>query len=197
MTKDQFIGRCVAHMIKHGVSVTFYKTKKVMMDGEPLGGAFVEDGKNLEFHVATGSKEWFATFVHEYCHFLQYLDKVSDSHPVYIWTRYEEWRLGERKLSAKTALKYNKIIQFVELDAEKRAVKLIKKYKLDLDVDYYIRRANTYVLFYNLVHKYKKWYKKNSPYNLPELIELMPNKFLKDLDTVPKEFEDIVVQKVF
>jgi hypothetical protein len=49
-------------------------------------------------------------------------------------------------------------IQECERDAERRGLKLIKKYKLP-DVKDYIQRANAYILFYEVIRKHRKWCK--------------------------------------
>jgi len=79
----------------------------------------------------------------------------------------------------------NKIdkIKYLELDCEKRAVKNIKKYNLPVNIETYIQKANSYILFYNYVKETRQWSKPgNAPYALKnkELWSLCPTKFMPD-----------------
>ena len=60
--------------------------------------------------------------------------------------------------------KYIGYTRDLELDNEKRAVRMIRKWKLSVDVDKYIKGANAYIHFYNWMGYTRRWSKPtNSP----------------------------------
>ena len=68
---------------------------------------------------------------------------------------------------------------------------MIKKWKLPIDVNEYIRKANAYVLFYNYLKKTRKWSEPtNSPYINKNIVEAMSDKFDMDYEKLsPELFE--------
>jgi hypothetical protein len=67
----------------------------------------------------------------------------------------------------------------LEIDCEKRAVEKIKKHKLSLDIDNYIRRANVYMFSWRYFLDLRCWYHPYyKPYENDELVAIMPTKFL-------------------
>lgn len=80
----------------------------------------------------------------------------------------------------------------LELDNEKRSVKIIKKYGLSVDVDEYIQKANAYVHFYNYMKISRRWSKaNNSPYTNPVLYPQMSTKFNMNYRTLEPWIEKI------
>jgi hypothetical protein len=64
------------------------------------------------------------------------------------------------------------------LDNEKRTVKLIKKWKLPIDLNDYIKKANAYIQFYNWMRYSKRWSSPgNAPYSNKAIYEAMPPNF--------------------
>ena len=76
----------------------------------------------------------------------------------------------------------------LELDNEKRSVKLIKKFNLNVNIDSYIKRANAYVQFYNYLMISRKWCATtNIPYKNNRLLKVMPAKFNMDYNKLSKK----------
>jgi hypothetical protein len=187
-------------MAEHGVKITMHPTFKTP---EGCGGSFGEiyEGEPPEFEVAMGSspERWVGVFVHEYAHFLQHLDKeplfMDSSKPL---DRF--WKYLEKK---RKTFKWEDVraIQAMELDCERRAVEVIRKNKLPIDIKTYIREANTALLFYNEAARKQSWVIKKGrlPYEIPELKAMMPTTF-KKLDWYsksPKGFDKIINKYCF
>lgn len=173
MTKNNFICKVVQDLLDDQFSIIFHQQK----DPESLGGSF--DGTSKEFIVSIKSKLGFEVLVHEYCHYQQwkqskrYYNRLIDAgHLVFDWI--------DGTFFKKDVLNYafENIIE-LEWDCEKRAVETIKKYNLDVDIEKYIKTANTYLLFYHIVRENRKWCS-NGIYS-PSLVKSMPNEIL-DLD---------------
>lgn len=193
MNEEEFIGKAVKHLVSEGKSIRLIAGESVKCDGQPTGGFYCENGLN----VATKSKAWFETFVHEYCHFLQELDKGYNPGDDGMWGEYDEWLSGGKTLSQKKLKLYTDKIRACEVDCEKRVVKLIREYDLPIDEKRYIQEANVYAQFYSLATKYRSWYKKVSPCSIEALADMMPTHFKRTWDNVPTKFENIVVDKCF
>lgn len=152
-----------------------------------VSGYFIGDENNSdpEFGIAIGGKkeDWFLVFLHESCHMDQWLNKSS------IWSNcqiggrdaydmLDEWINGENKEDWEIEKVIKSCID-IELDCEKRVVEKINKYTLtDIDKIEYVKKANSYVMFYGAILKTRKWYI-NSPYEIKEIWEKMPIIFLE------------------
>lgn len=154
-------------------------------------GYFYEDGETAQLVCATNRNQFVTTLAHEYCHATQWLDNID------LWeksgdslNKLEEWLSGKR---IKNIKKHLAISRELELDNEKRTVKLLKKWDLDIDLKEYIRRANAYVLFYNYLGISRRWCSPyNSPYRNEKLLSVMSDKF--DMNY---EYLDDHIKKVF
>jgi hypothetical protein len=126
-----------------------------------------------EMAVAVKHPRALSVLVHEFCHMLQ----ASEKHPAWtnlntidVWLGKSDWPLSESWESV-----YNSLL--VEHDCERRSVKMIKQWKLPIDVDEYIQAANLYLLLYQYVYLRKKWVRSDKLYK-PRLIALMPKKLM-------------------
>jgi hypothetical protein len=137
-----------------------------------------EEGKE-RLVVASNRKDFLSILVHEYAHLTQWADNC------YEWYNYgesynlvDEWLGGE---DVHNIGRHLKRAMLIELDNEKRSVALIKKFKLPIDIDDYIRKANSYMFFWLYLKYTRSWSKaSNSPYNNKKIISKMPKRFLKE-----------------
>lgn len=162
-----------------GVKCELKNTKYVKVDGIPCSG-FFEDGKDeVRLVCAMNKKNAFEILVHEYCHMTQWNEGIK------IWktsstalSKISEWLEGKPVRNIKNAIQ--KAID-LELDNEKRAVKIIKAWDLNIDTKSYIKKANAYLQFYQYMLVSRKWSKpNNSPYTNKNIVELMPANFRLD-----------------
>ena len=83
--------------------------------------------------VAGKTENFLAILVHEYCHFLQYLNNskiYEKSHKAgYV---VDNWLKG-KNFDTKLVKRSFFLVRAMERDCEKRAVKVIKKFKLKID----------------------------------------------------------------
>lgn len=182
---------CKKHKIKLVLrDVSYFR----LTDGIRCSGYFDEEERVLA--VAMKKDIWLGVLAHEYAHLTQWVD---DCEP---WKngceglpKVDEWLQGKSVRGIKKALANSRDL---ELDNEKRTVRLIKKWKLPIDIDDYVRRANAYVVGYNWLYHSKKWFKPgNSPYDNPTIIKAMPKTFRMDYRKLSdKHFKLFKEQKI-
>lgn len=178
---------------KHGIKCDLRKTKYVKLSGNiKCSGYFDEDEPALV--CSMNRPDSLEILAHEFGHFTQWKDNID------VWKKsmvsmplVDEWLEGKEVPNIK---KHLATCRNLELDNEKRAVKIIKKFDLDIDIDRYIKKANAYVLFYNRLLATRKWATpKNSPYSNQRIIEKMPRYFMKDYSTLSKRIEKVFEQE--
>ena len=178
---------------KHGIKCDLRKTKYVKLSGNiKCSGYFDEDEPALV--CSMNRPDSLEILAHEFGHFTQWRENIE------IWKKtmvsmplVDEWLEGKEVPNIK---KHLATCRNLELDNEKRAVKIIKKFDLDIDIDRYIKKANAYVFFYTRLLATRKWATpKNSPYNNQKIIEKMPRYFIKDYSTLPKRIEKVFEQE--
>jgi len=117
-----------------------------------FNGYFCSDSE-LTLVVNIGSNDWLGTLVHESCHMDQYLEN-DDTY----CNEYSKFDIFDSNLwrycSKNTVREAIKMACRMEIDCDKRAVKKIKHYNLDIKIDEYIRDANIYHWCYYYVNKY-------------------------------------------
>jgi hypothetical protein len=125
---------------------------------------------------------------HEYAHLTQWDEGIK------LWDesgnsmeKIDSWLGGKRVHNIKRHLAVSRDL---ELDNERRTAKLIKKWKLSIDLNDYVKRANAYVHFYNWMYFSRKWSTpKNSPYTNPDIQSLMSTRFnMKYTEMTPKVY---------
>lgn len=177
MTNREFIAKAVNNLIEDGFSIKLLMEKAI---DEKYGGWFGSEKDEKEFVVAMKRDCAFEIFIHEYSHYLQWKHnrsffnkKLKGCNILFDW-------LDGKKYSEKVISKAVKDTIELEWDCEKKVLQLIKKYKLDVDIDTYIRGANCYLFFYHTVHKLNKWTGNGkSPYS-PAMRKIVSNE-LKEL----------------
>jgi hypothetical protein len=178
---------------KHGVGCEIRKVKYVKMTPKvKCSGWF--DATNKKLVVAGLHKNWLETFVHEYAHLTQWRDQCQP------WTNalqslelVDPWLNGEEVDGINEHIS---LIRDLELDNEKRSVKLIKQHNLDIDLNDYIKKANSYIYFYNWIKVTRTWSKPgNSPYTNKRLLKVMPKTFRADYTKLPERIRKVYEQE--
>jgi hypothetical protein len=188
-----FITDCITELCKYDVKIELSNSDNVYIQEENIrvNGYWDDSNENhLVFACAIGKpiKKWGPIFAHEYCHFLQWKDKDQ------LWYDYQSISVDENyKIYHNLPIEKDRLefclntYRDVELDCEKRTVKLLKKYKVPVDITEYIRGANAYVHFYNYIKRYRKWYPpKKMPYACRALHRLASPTFEENYDEIPK-----------
>lgn len=173
------------HCKQLGVKCDLRQTKKVRCGPNTMcAGYFDSDNKILV--VSMLHPDSFAVLVHEYCHLTQWQEDID------FWNasgeslhKVDRWLQGHR---VHNIYKHLAVSRDLELDNERRSVRMIKKWNLSIDVDDYIRKANAYVQFYNWMYYSRKWSKPgNSPYTNKAIIATMSNKFNMNYDEMTRK----------
>ena len=139
--------------------------------------------------VKKSQKEWLPILVHETCHLDQWIedaDKFMEDDGINI---VDEWLSG-KDIDAKIILDAINASRYLELDCEKRSVEKIKKYRLPVDVENYIKMSNTYVYFYQWVLENRKWVPEGKSLFVNEIVSLAPKTWQESYDIVPKNMND-------
>lgn len=186
---------CKTHQVKLLISPEAY----VDCGGGLCNGYFM-DKPSPTLAVATGkdSSLWMPTLVHEFAHMQQWKENSP------FWTNnkvgnFESMDLISLWLEDKIELSeeqkevyFNKSIN-VEADCEKRVIELIEKYSLPINKEEYIQKANSYILFYHVVKKSRRWYLPNKePYVLKHIYSLMPKTLAINHESITKEQEELL-----
>ena len=177
-----FIAHVRSECKLHDVKLRLSPYKRVRSHGY-CSGYFSDDPRELA--VSKKSSEFLGILVHEFCHMQQWLDKTS------VWTDtitecgVEAWELMVDYLDGvhfdqKDIDRAFEIIMLCERDCDMRSVKMIKKYKLPIDVKTYIKQANAYHYFYHVVKDTRKWYGKMPIYMNKNVINLCPDNFRRN-----------------
>lgn len=145
--------------LRHGVEIIFHPKNEIKLSKKiDVSGFWNDDDRQL--NVAIYCDEWLTVLAHEYGHFCQWKEnKFIDKQTSEAYILFDEWIDGRKNLSKKKLDSVCELIQKCELDCEKRALKLIKEYKLYKDEKLYIQKANSYVLGYAAAKLTRKWFK--------------------------------------
>lgn len=190
-----FIAFVKAECRREGVKCDLRKTKYVKIsDNIKASGYFDETVPTLV--CSMGRKDSIEILVHEYCHLTQWRDQIP------LWkcvgtsmTAIDDWLDGKNVKNIKKHLANSRDL---ELDNEKRSVKVIKEFELPINIDNYIRKANSYVHFYNYMFLSRRWCTpNNSPYGNKKLMQAMSPKFNMNYKKLPKRIEKIFVEEGF
>jgi len=204
----RFIGHAVTRCTSKRITVTFSRKSQVeALDPGKVpfkcAGYFDEDKKLRELAVgcAKAQRDWFPIFVHEYCHFLQWVEK----NPLY-FAVIDDKEMGdalwnfinrkELKTPKSLVVESARAWQALELDCEKKAVELIEEFDLSIDVADYIQSANIYILFYSILPKTGDWYT-TPPYEIDKIVSTMPEHFLDDYIRMPDGFEELIMANCY
>lgn len=172
MKHKNFIGKAVTELIDDKFSVMI--SNEAQIDG--CAGWF--DFEKKELITCMGNRLGMEVFVHEYSHYQQYKTEKSK---FLKWnkatTRFFGWVHDKEKYEDDVI--DQDLLTTIELehDCEQKAIKLIKQYKLDIDITEYAKAAGAYLFFYHMVREKRKWATTKSAYN-PAISKLMPDKLM-------------------
>lgn len=152
------------YLRKNNKKVVIVNARKIKFDGGFCGGWC--DGK--EIVIAGRGLLFEETFVHEFSHMMQAIEKSP------FWTKSTTFwdDLEKQEINIQSWKSIIKIIA-LERDCERRALALSKKWEL-FDNEIYAQRANIYLFYYHLVFLRGEWIDSTGLYNSPQLNKLMP-----------------------
>ena len=188
-----FIDHVKRECKKYGIKASLRNTKYVKLSGNiKCSGYFDDDNRMLV--CSMNRPDFLEILAHEYCHLTQYIDQID------LWASttismpiLDSWLSGEE---VEDIDQHISNCRDLELDNEKRSVSVIKKFKLNIDIDHYIKKANAYVQFYNYMKYSRRWCTpERSPYTNENIILAMPNKFNMDYTKIPQKIKKLFIQE--
>jgi hypothetical protein len=152
----EFVGSKVQELIRQGISVYLTNSQSI---NNKYSGLFNSHTKTLK--VAMGQPDEYSmyTFLHEYAHYLQFMDKPD------LWKQlykegtetYARWLNREITLSKAEIETAFRNVLALEHDAEVTAVSMVSMHNLPLNINTMSRRANCNLLFYSWTRINRVW----------------------------------------
>lgn len=170
-----FFNWATDYLLKHKKGLEIKNTRKIRLTNGWCGGWC--DGDRI---VIAGKNPLFEeTFVHEFCHMMQAIEKD----PVWTTSSLFWTYLDKNSININS---WDSVFEIIELErnCELRAVELSKKWKL-FDNKLYSQRANVYLFFYHFVFLQKKWVNSTGIYSSVEIMSKVPKKIV-DLEQLQK-----------
>lgn len=197
ITKEEmvFVDHVKAVCKKHKFKLQLRNVSYVKVSSNIKCGGFF-DHMNKLLVVATKKHSWLELLVHEYAHMTQWIEDCEAwKNASHVTDEVDRWLEGE-DFDTKFIHEIVDKVRDLELDNEKRSVELIKKFKLQVDLDRYVRKANGYVYFYTWIKESRRWSKPgNSPYSNETVISTMPNEFQQSYETIPNHIREVFVSE--
>jgi hypothetical protein len=185
----KFIEHVKRECKKHDFKCSLRPVKYVKLtENIKCSGWFDEDTKMLV--VSMNRPDWIEILAHEYSHFTQYIDQIPQWKKSSVSLGYlDDWLNGKK---IKNIEYHIDNCRDLELDNEKRSVKLIKKFNLNVDLNNYVRKANAYLHFYNYIKISRRWSKPdNSPYKNKVVKSAMSTRFNMNYNNLSPRLEKI------
>lgn len=177
MNRKAFIAWVSEDLAKHDVHLQLVDASSLH---KKYAGWF--DASNRKLVIARRHKDFIGILLHEYCHFRQWLEKrqrwnqLARQGDIFFKWLYTRPSQALPPQAAKVQ-KARKAAQQLEYDCERRAIAMIKKLKLPIDVRAYAQRANAYLLSYHLMVRHHSWPSRRSVYSA-SICKLMPSSLL-------------------
>lgn len=194
---EEFVRMIKDHLKKYNGKIVF---KNPILNRAEIDGEFSEFSMTIMCSIDSSSNYWIGVLAHEYSHFLQcvneskywinFQNKVSEIDNLnYIFNNKKNIKISKRERK--------KIIHHiinVELDCDKRAIKLINKWKLNVNKNEYRTKANIILYKYLYWAEYgiwpriisKKTNKQTDWYEL-KLNKLRDESKYKSVDDIPRK----------
>ena len=177
-----------------GIKCDLRPTRYVKISNIQCSGYFDAEGKALV--CSMNRPDALSILAHEYAHLTQWeegidlWDKAGNS-----MEKIDQWLGGKRVHNMKRHLGVSRDL---ELDNERRTAKLIKKWRLSIDLKDYIRKANAYIHFYNWMFHTRKWSSPtNSPYTNADIQAVMSTRFDMNYEELtPRVYEAFAKAKI-
>lgn len=192
---SNFIDHVKRECENHGVKCDLRNTTYVKIsDSIKASGYFDETEPALVCSMKRG--DFVEILAHEFGHLTQWREGISLWSAVEVsMPKLDAWLSGKE---VKDIADHIAVCRDLELDNEKRAVKIIKEFNLPVDISKYRKKANSYVMFYNYMLISRRWCTpKNSPYSNKRIIDAMPDRFNMNYTKLPKRLEKIFTEEGF
>jgi hypothetical protein len=176
LKQASFISLVKEDLEDEGGRLIFNKGKYCGGKAQCNGLFYINADETPTIKVAKGSleeEEWIGILIHEYCHFLQWKEDCK------IWRKFSNHDVKFEEIFSKPQKK-KKVIEdllSLELDCEKRSLRLIKANKL-IDAENYCKTANAVLFKYAYLYNKNKWPTDTKKYNL--VLQASPKRLLSN-----------------
>lgn len=165
-----------------GVRLIVDPARNIEKDGVMVGGYFCDQSRELAVAAGSDTPVWMGTLLHEYSHLTQWIENTP------LWRAYDErmwdWLAGKAIRNPSAAVRS---VQLVEEDCERRAIRLAQELEADIDLPNYVRAANAYIHFHNVLLDKRKWYRPGTVMAaIPSLMAAANPTLDTDFRTTPK-----------
>jgi len=196
--KDWVSHTMLPTIVEHNVSLNITEDEVIDCAGTGVGGYF-QDDEPAVLSLALGARTWVETLIHEFAHLTQWKDNaecwlagtLDDGSDAGSFVDY--WYAGHVELNKEQLDRYFAALIWVEHDAEIRALKMINKHKIPIDVKIYAQRANAYLLGYHEFRRRRSW---SVPGKAPYLFDSITQEMPTDLKTLDYYDMKIVTSKM-
>ncbi len=173
ISKD-FIHHVRCHLEEYNFKLIFANSYQVNTGAGHRCTGYFDDQRRI-IRVAKKSSNWLETLVHEYCHFLDYLESSRSNleKEEKALALCEDYIKGSISCSPRVHNAFLTVAH-MEWKCDRRAVKIIQDWNLPIDIEKYIREANLYVYLYHLYRKYRTFTAKRPS---GRLVNMMPDTF--------------------
>ena len=186
MTPDEVLQEIAGRAWRFGVAVVMSPHEYVTTGGLRVGGYFDTEGATPVLAVATGRETdaWLGLLLHEYSHLTQWAEDAPVWHLAKGCGAIDEWLAGKPVKNIKAVIAG---VQAMEADCERRAIRLARELGAPIDLDRYIRGANSYIHFHNTMAETRKWYRDGyGPYSNEAVLAAANPTFDTDFTKTPK-----------
>ena len=182
---QEFVTQIVTETAKAGVLCSFMPLPEIRVGGSvPATGVFDSDRRLLIVATGRPRKSWLGILAHEFGHYQQWRTDCSVWQATYLGNGVygdnfvDQWLTGVCELSEEQRSRYFGVSQDVELDCERRALRLLRRWlELEVDLEAYAIRASAYVYSYTVAAVERLWLRPGRlDSQLPRLRELCPPK---------------------
>lgn len=172
----KFIKHVKEHLAKYNMKLVWGRGEFVQCGGY-TSNAYFSEGDGV-IKVARKNPYWLESLVHEYGHFLQWINRspiYKNSHNAIL--NIDKW--FQRENIAKNRLKKSfTVVREMERECEILACKLSKQYQLPINRRGYARRANVYIYSHWIMEQQQKfWAFRRDPMSSRYILSLMPANF--------------------
>lgn len=169
-------------------------TDDVYIDNNIVGGYFSWTEREI---VIDMNSNWLETLAHEFSHLL--ILKQTSRRENNIQYKSSDmmfsWLSKERELTLSEINFYIDVVKLMELECERKTIELIKQFDLPIDIPTYIKNANAYIFYHDIIKSKRVWC--TIPLSeMTNVINLMSDNFDMDYTThnikIQEAFEEYV-----
>jgi len=194
---DKFVEFVETSLERKGFSLILVDDHSVEV-GENMysSGYFDYFDKVIKVATKRENDKWISVLAHEYSHFLQYTEQCDEwgschNGDMDINEYVVNWLEGDDTLHYRVICNYIDKIQKLELDCEKRTIKIIKQFKLPVKIKFYTKVACAYIHFHNCMTETRQWVKYGYKFSEDtELLNLIKPNFNQDFVNTPRYILD-------